>query len=199
MILSLNVRSLLKHHVDLLSDHLKEARIIAIQETWCEPEQENEHFALPGYKMHFESRGRGKGIVTYFKEEFEVTATKNTEFYQMIKVTNNHYHVINVYCSKGANKQQISLDLNALVQGTQFCFIIGDFNENFLQEPKTKFIQNMIAQNFSQLVKTPTHMEGGLLDQVYVKNAKWALETEVNFCYYSDHAAITVLRSSHHE
>ena len=52
----------------------------------------------------------------------------------------------------------------------------------------------MIAQKMSQLVETPTHAEGGLLDHVYVTNKEWQLNTEVNFRYYSDHAAITVMR-----
>ena len=199
MVFSFNIRSLPKHHKDIISDYHSKAQIIAIQETWCEPEQENEHLALPGYKMHFESRGRGKGIVTYFKDQFQVTATINTELYQITKVSNKDYHVINVYCSKGASKQQLSKDLCALTRGAQFCIIVGDFNENFLQEPKTRFVQYMILQKFSQLVETPTHIEGGLLDHVYVQNARWALDTEVNFRYYSDHAAITVMKSSIHE
>ena len=199
MVFSLNIRSLPKHHKDILSDYLAEAEIIAIQETWCDPEQENRHLALPGYNMHFESRGNGKGVVTYFKEEFQVSATINTELYQMIKVTKNDYHVINVYCSKGANKQQLLKDLSALLRDTQFCIIVGDFNENFLQAPKPKFVHHMIARGFCQLVNTATHIEGGLLDQVYVQNSRWALATEVNFRYYSDHAAITVIKSSDHE
>ena len=196
MIFSLNIRSLPKHHKDILSDHLAEAQVIALQETRCDPEQENQHLALPGYNMHFESRGLRKGVVTYFKEEYQVTATINTDLYQVIKVSNNNYHVINVYCSKNANKQQLYKDLIALLRGTQLCLIVGDFNENFLQEPKPKFVQHMIARKFSQLVNTATHIEGRLLDHVYVQNTRWDFETELNFCYYSDHAAITVMKSS---
>ena len=54
----------------------------------------------------------------------------------------------------------------------------------------------MVAQNNLQLVKIATHLEGGILDHVYVHNAKWPLEIDVNFRYYSDHAAVSVIKSS---
>ena len=82
---------------------------------------------------------------------------------------------------------------------TLCCIIVGDFNDNFLKEPKSNFVQQMIAQKLTQLVETPTHAEGGLLDHVYVTNTKWQLNTEVNFRYYSDHAAITVMMSNDNE
>ena len=81
MIFSLNIRSLPKHFRDFLSDNLAQAEVIALQETWCDPGQENQHLTLPGYNMHFESRGNGKGVVTYYKEHYQVSATINSELY----------------------------------------------------------------------------------------------------------------------
>ena len=192
LIVSLNIRSLPKHHKDLLLDRLIGAEIVALQETWCEPEQENHHLALPGYNMHLESQGFGKGVVTYFQEQYCVSGSVNKELYQMIRVTKGDFHVINVYCSRGANKQHFFNDLMMLTRGTVNCMIVGDFNENFLQEPKTRLIQHMLANNLLQLVDMPTHSEGGLLDHVYVKGSSMTFNIDVNFRYYSDHAAITV-------
>ena len=192
LLVSLNIRSLPKHHKDLLLDRLIGAEIVALQETWCEPEQENHHLALPGYNMHLESQGFGKGVVTYFQEQYCVSGSVNKELYQMIRVTKGDFHVINVYCSRGANKQHFFNDLMMLTRGTVNCMIVGDFNENFLQEPKTRLIQHMLANNLLQLVDTPTHSEGGLLDHVYVKGSSMTFNIDVNFRYYSDHAAITV-------
>ena len=194
LVLSINIRSLLKHHKDLLTDQLAKAEVIAIQETWCVPEQSDQHLALPGYSMHFVSRGHGKGIVTYFKEHYQVTATINTESYQMTKVTHGDFHVINVYCSRGAAKQQLLKDLLSLLQGASDV-IVGDFNENFLRNPKSKLIEDMMSQGLSQLVETPTHIEGGLLDHVYVKDAR-RFETAMYFRYYTDHAAIAVVEKN---
>ena len=195
IVLSMNIRSLLKHHKDLLTDQLAKAEVIAIQETWCDPQQSNQHLALPGYSMHFESRGHGKGIITYFKEHYQVTATVNTDSYQITKVTHADFHVVNVYCSKGAEKRRLLNDLLSLLQGSSHVIIVGDFNDNFLQNPKPKFIEDMIRQGLSQLVESPTHIEGGLLDHVYVKDAS-RFKTATYFRYYTDHAAIAVLKSN---
>ena len=81
------------------------------------------------------------------------------------------------------------------MRGDRFCLVIGDFNDNYLNEPKSPFVKHMLQQNFSQLVRSPTHAEGGLLDHVYVRNATWNLEVDVNFRHYSDHAAISVIQS----
>ena len=185
--------------MDLLSDTMANAEVIALQETWCDPDQDNRHLALPEYHMHFASQGNGKGVVTYFKGTYRVSATINKQSYQMIKLTGNRFSVINLYCSKGANKQQFFSDLMTLLRGTLCCIIVGDFNDNFLKEPKSNFVQQMIAQKLTQLVETPTHAEGGLLDHVYVTNTKWQLNTEVNFRYYSDHAAITIMKANDDE
>ena len=195
IVVSMNIRSLKKHHQDLLADFLSGALVIALQETWCEPETDNQQYALPGYNMHFESRGKGKGIVTYFKHGFHISKTINTELYQITKVTGKEFDVINVYCSSRANKRQLFEDLCALLD-EKFCLIVGDFNDNYLQQPKPKFVQHMIAQNNPQLVRVATHLEGGILDHVYVHNAQWPLEIDVNFRYYSDHAAILVIKPS---
>merc|ERR1712243_200112 len=127
---NLNIRSLPKHHKDLLLDQLIHAEVIALQETWCESEQENHHLALPGYNMHLESRGPGKGVVTYFKEQYCVSGSINKELYQIIKISKGDFHVVNVYCSRRANKQELFIDLMLLTQDTESCMIVGDFNEN---------------------------------------------------------------------
>ena len=100
-----------------------------------------------------------------------------------------------MYCSRGAAKQQLLKDLLSLLQGASDVIIVGDFNENFLRNPKSKLIEDMMSQGLSQLVETPTHIEGGLLDHVYVKDAR-RFETAMYFRYYTDHAAIAVVEKN---
>ena len=152
MILSLNIRSLQKHYKDFQRDYLAGPQVIALQETWCDPAKANQPYSLPGYDMYFESRGKGKGVAMYFKEGFRVSNSVNTESYQMIQVTSCDFNVINVYCSKGANKQQLYKDICAM-RGDRFCLVVGDFNDNYLNEPKSPFVKHMLQQNFSQLVR----------------------------------------------
>ena len=190
---SLNTRSLAKHHEDILSDYLAKAEILAIQETWCDPHQENTHLAIPGYHMHFESGGRGKGIATYFKDEYRVTATINAKTHQMTKVSKNDFCFINVYRSNGADNQQFLLDLDELTRDPATYVLVGDFNENFLCDPKPTLVRQLNARGFIQIVDSPTHIHGGCLDHVYVNQSQPTLATEVSFRNYTDHAAITVM------
>ena len=139
------------------------------------------------------NQGRGKGIATYYSSEFQVSGTINKENYQMLKLKGVNFDVINVYCSRGASKRQLFEDL-LKVKGDKFCIIVGDFNDNFLQQPKSQFVQQMAKQKFKQPVTTPTHLEGAILDHVYIQNAKWELKVDINFRHYSDHAAISLVK-----
>ena len=58
--------------------------------------------------------------------------------------------------------------------------------------PTTKYL---IDQNFTQLIKEPTHIEGNLLDQAYVKDVKQNLKysAETHSKYYTDHKALAVM------
>ncbi len=58
---SLNVRSLRKHIEDVRTDHvLLQSDLICLQETWMEEEEDENYYQLDGYKVHFNSQGRGK-------------------------------------------------------------------------------------------------------------------------------------------
>ena len=104
IIISLNIRSLVKHHSALCNDFQMKAKVIALQETWCPVGQNPELLQMPGYNLHLVNSGHGKGIATYFSAEFQQVEEVNREHYQMSKITSTEYDVVNVYCSKGANK-----------------------------------------------------------------------------------------------
>ena len=42
--------------------------IICLQETWLEPNDTADNLQIPGYILHLNSYGKGKGIAIYFKE-----------------------------------------------------------------------------------------------------------------------------------
>ena len=194
IVVSLNIRSLMHNHDNLLHDRQMQADVIALQETWCNEDFDNNHLALPGYQMHLVSQGRGKGVATFFKSMFKVNGTISKSMYQLLKVSCEDYDVVNVYCSKGANKMEFLRDLGSLAKGARPCIIVGDFNINYLGDPKDQIISKITSCGFTQLVQVPTHQEGGLLDHVYSKRAPWKLDICVNYPYYSDHAAISIVK-----
>ena len=101
--------------------------------------------------------------------------------------------MVNIYCSKEANKGDFLRDLGRLAGTARPCFIVGDFNVNFLRNPKDPIVTKILSCGFMQIVTAPTHIGGGLLDHVYTKRLKWEPEIILNFPYYTDHAAVTIV------
>ena len=196
LILTLNIRSLVKHHVNIVQDYQIRASVIALQETWCSMDNENNHMQLPGYSLHLVSQGRGKGVATYFEAGFQISGAVNTEHYQISKVSGVNFDVVNVYCSRGLDKKQFLNDLGSFARGTKPCFIVGDFNVDFLKEPKDPIIKKIVSSGFKQMVTGPTHIEGSLLDHVYMKGRPpFDLQVHTDFTFYSDHAAVSLVKS----
>ena len=193
-ITSLNIRSISSNYKNLFKDKLTHARVIALQETWCEEKSETSHFEILGYKSHFVKQGRGKGVATYFQPGFQVTGQINADHYQILRVSCNNYDVINVYRSKDANKRDFLNDLGSLAGGAKPCFIVGDFNIDFLKHPNDSIIQKILSCGFRQVVAVSTHTEGGLLDHVYIRRIPWDPEIRINFPFYTDHAAVSILK-----
>ena len=189
---SLNIRSLSKHYTNLQNDYKIKAKVIALQETWCSKDQGISAFEMEGYNLHLVSNGRGRGIATYFTNEFQVTGLTNKEHYQISKVSNGEYDVINVYCSQGHDKAEFLRDLGNLAGPMRSGFIVGDFNIDFLHEPKGLVVSKILSRGFKQIVSHPTHVEGGLLDHIYHKGLQWEPKADIQFPYYSDHGLISV-------
>ena len=192
VVVTLNIRSLRKNFVALTKDFQMRAKVMNLQETWCCPDEDGTGYQIEGYQLHMVNQGRGKGIATYYCEEFQVCGSMNKEFYQMLKLKGNEYDVINVYCSRGANKVEFLRDLGSLAAAQRPCLITGDFNINFMRDPKDSIVAKILSCGYNQIVKGPTHKDGGLLDHIYMKRLGWEPKVHMNFPYYSDHAAIAI-------
>ena len=192
---SLNIRSLAKNHCHLLRTYPKGAGLLALQETWCHNDQDPTQFAIPGYNLHLVSHGRGKGIATYYKEEFEVTGVKSRLTYQMCKVSKADFDVINIYRSQDANTVDFLNDLKDLIDNDESrpCIILGDFNWNYPQRQGNCAINLIESWSFHQIIKASTHIGGGLLDHIYIKNFPSLPEALITYPYFSDHAAISIV------
>ena len=112
----------------------------------------------------------------------------------MSRVSCNEFDIVNIYCSSGANKAEFLKQLGSLAGRARPCFIVGDFNVNYLQKPHEAIINKITSCGFKQMVTTATHINGGLLDHVYIKRLSWEPQIHSHFPCYSDHAAITVMQ-----
>ena len=72
--------------------------------------------------------------------------------------------------------------------------IIGDFNFCYLNKTLNITRHHLEGRKFSQLVKKPTHIEGSLLDQAYMRDTSnlMKITVETQSKYYTDHKGIAL-------
>ena len=87
-ITSLNTCSLRKDIHDIKCDfQLLSSNVICLQETWLEGHEESDNvYQINNFRVHFNSYGRGKGIVTYFPETYSVEGSVSDSKFQITKI-----------------------------------------------------------------------------------------------------------------
>ena len=193
---SLNCRSLLKHFKDIELDALLlKSDMIALQETWLESNEEREDLEITGYQLHLNSHGRGKGVAIYYKEDiFEHQLDINKENMQLSQFASQTLDIIVIYRSQQGSQKELIEHLKLMGNREIPQLIVGDFNFCYLNNTSNLTRHFLEDRQYSQIVKKPTHIEGGLLDQAYIKDTnnlrKITLETQSK--YYTDHKGIAL-------
>ena len=194
---SLNCRSLNKHYEDIISDeNLLKSDIIALQETWLEDDTVLEDLEIPGYTLHLNSYGRGKGIATYFKEKiFKHKKDIKLEQMQLSKFISSNLDVISLYRSSHGDLKLLNQNLEAMIKRVRPQLVVGDFNFCYLDSSSNSTSNFLRRNNFEQLIKEPTHIAGNLLDQAHLRNIKGDLRCTVNLHskYYTDHKGLAII------
>ena len=199
-IVSLNVCSLRKHMEDIKHDYdLKNSNIVCLQETWLHDNEKHlDEYQLPNFMSHFITCGRGKGVVTYFPPEFHVEDEISNPLYQITKLISPKLDILNVYRSNNAGST-FNEDLIYILQGpiNKTTVLCGDLNFCARKQPNHPVKLLLEKEQFIQLVIDPTHIDGGVIDHVYVlcveaKNIS-DVETKIKGCYYSDHDKNVIL------
>ena len=184
-IASLNTHSL-REHIDDIKLIKSNISIFCIQETWLRPEDDDETYQIDNYNLDLNSIGLGKGVATYFGEEFQVVSKLNRQDLQITMLSSHKLDVLNIYRSQG-NKTLMD-DIFGLVNVLKKTVIIGDFNLD--AHRNASIIEQLSLQGFRQMVKKSTHEQGGLIDHVYV-NFK-GVRVMQRSVYFSDHDLIIV-------
>ena len=192
-IISLNIRSLKKHHIDLISDPvIPQADIICLQETWLEKNENTDIYEIPDFRSSFNSLKRGRGVATFSKQMYQIIDVKKENF-QISKVSAENFDLISIYRSQ-EEKEEILQELSKIINTERPTIILGDFNLNFTKDCQHNMFRYLNALNFSQFVQNATHKLGGLIDLVFASHHFNQGEINVNQIgvYYSDHDLIHV-------
>ena len=193
-IYSLNCRSIKKHFEDIALDTpLLKSDIMCLNETWLENDDIVENLEIPQYELHLNSQGKGKGIAIYYKKDiFSHDFDIKEENMQLTKFTSTNLDIIALYRSQRGTYSDLNQNIEIMKTEGKQTLIIGDFNfcciENQTNSTR-KYLQN---QNFFQIIKEPTHIEGHVLDQAYL-NANVGAKAEIHSKYYTDHKGLAIL------
>ena len=197
-IISINIRSLRSHFEDLINEaQIANCDVLLVQQTCLEISETTGRFKLANYSSHFNSRGNGKGLALFFKSKFTPVLDVTEDGYQMSKLESEGYDVISVYRSSdsnSSNKQMFTSVLLIMVNVQKTTFILGDFNCDLKCDGSSVLSREIIDFGFSQLVKEPTHNQGGIIDHCYT--SKNVIPNNVKLSqkavYYSDHDLLEV-------
>ena len=196
-IYSLNCRSLKKHYQDIISDDLlMRSDVIILQETWLHDDTSPRNFAIPGFELHLNSNGRGKGLATYYKKSLisQVKDIKENN-YQMSKLSSIGIDIFSIYRSQNGNLADLSQYIQHMVTPDKPQLIIGDLNYCQSQSQLNPLQLFLKDNQFKNLINEPTHMEGNILDQAHLQDLKRDLTVtaSLHHKYYTDHKALAII------
>ena len=187
----LNYRSIRNKFKNIKADKcLLQGQLIILTETWLENDLFSEDYQLEGYQANFNNRGRGKGIAAYYKKLFEQRESIDCPGFSLVKFEATDIVIIGVYRSNDGNCRELYEKLNAMVVEDKLCIIGGDMNINLLKSPNNHITAQLKENGFEQIVKKATHIEGGLIDHIYMRQGKeHKMSWDMEHCpkYYSDH------------
>ena len=170
-IASLNVARLGPHIDDVRVDPtLLRADLIQLCETWIKPGDDTEGYIIPGFTARFFSVGEGKGIVIYTNNTLVYTQDIKREGYQATLYSSTHLDSIYIYRSANGNITDLKKDLTTIIDEDKATIISGDFNICLEKDPNNPISSYLRKKEFKQLVKDPSHIQGGLIDHVYIRD-----------------------------
>ncbi len=187
-IVLLNIRSINRHQEDLLNDYVvQDADVIFLTETWLPQNHcKNSPFSKHPFAA-YASHGAGKGCAAFSKKSFHAQSIVE-ETVQLLKVHIDDIPFFLMYMSPNTH---VSTSIEVLSRVfIKKSIVLGDFNTSLPNKFWTEFA---IKNNMSQIVSSPTHDQGNILDQIYVSNSlKRSVSYFHHFVYFSDHDCLAL-------
>ena len=187
---SLNVRSLVKHSKDIENDVcLNKSDILCLIETWLTSDPED---MFSNYEHKYYINTRSKGIALLSKIKPIVVSKLSTDFCSIIVASYEKFDLLTVYrFADGGNISECVEALIDLINLSKTTIICGDINIDILSKPHNQFTEALVSLGFAQKVNSPTHLLGGLIDHIYVRDgddhAGIISDVFLHPLYFSDH------------
>ena len=199
-LVSVNIRSLSKHYTDFLNEpKVQDSDVLLVQQTCLKADEDTARYHIANFENQFISKGNGKGLALYYKNKFKHISNVSEDGYQMSKLSSTEFDLISVYRSSDQrlkSQKEFARSLKSLINRPMQTIIMGDFNIDFNGDAKSSYIlQDLLNFGLCQIIREPTHIEGGLIDHCYVSRNTLVQRLEVTqkSVYYTDHDIIEVL------
>ncbi len=164
--------------------------IILISETWCNSEIQNAILNVPGYEILNDLRcdrndthlGKGGGLIVYAKPEMCILPDDSKfDFNQCCRFTvtcgGEKWLVTLVYRPPSSPPENCELLLKLLDGLPPNSLLVGDFNYPYIDWSDLTttargrgFLDKCVENNLEQMVLSPTHIKGNILDLVLTNN-----------------------------
>ena len=149
------------------------------------------YLSIDGYQIHLNSKGRGKGLALYIKEQkFSVILDIADEDLQLTSLESENLTVVCLYRSNA--DKTLAMHLKKIIPAIGTCLIIGDFNICSKKQPNHEVFRELQSMGFNCLVEEATHYNGGHIDQAWIRSSTGVHNLDLYSPYYNckDHDAL---------
>ena len=135
--------------------------------------------------------GAGRGIGAFTKTFIHACSVIDNNFQILCVPMNDLVQLCFLYLSRDCDQSTVVSAIDSIMKGPQICIFAGDFN---FQAGTQNMISNFFtSMNYLQLIKSPTHEKGRIIDHLYAPNTlSNNITIKLHYPHYSDHAAILV-------
>ena len=202
----LNIRSLKLHSIDILSDKfLLGSDILCLTETQIGFDNNDSHIHeieenLNVFTISFNNdQHKHNSLALCHQEDVNVLEYDHSSAFSLMtfkkdSFCNKEFCLLLLYKSPKIQFNVFLCQLSNFLRTYQIDFVLGDFNINGLDETACSRL-NEIMTEYQLVLDFPTHIDGGMLDHIYVLN-KLARDFDVKTlrkCVnMSDHDAIKI-------
>ena len=195
-IFSLNCQSIQGKISHIKEDKtMRNSHLICLSETWIMSDKLNEELQIKGFLLKMNSVGHGKGLATYYRSDvFQPGIDIKEANFQITQMKSKSLDVITVYRSQDGNVTSLIDKLLSIADFDKTTLICGDINICFKSNRSNSLFQTLDRAGFKQYVLEATHLEGGVIDHVYLKQGRTRFHIDCSLYspYYcaKDHDAL---------
>ena len=196
----LNTRSLNKHAIDIAcTSSTTDTDLLYLTETQLVPGQ-NTATVHDILNFFFNSSiDKFESVAACYLKSIEVFQVFNINGISIFSVNKSSFSEDNLRIALLYKKQSIPISIfsntiDRLMASEQIDIVLGDFTIDALDLQQSIFVNNLLTV-YDMVVDEPTHLGGGLIDQVYVRKSllsHFKLTSSICNIFFSDHHAVKV-------